>query len=252
MHSYQHNIKTFNNATRHLTRVERALYRDLIELYYDAEQPLPADDFDKLARRVMAVSDDEKAALQYVLDEFFVKTGEVYTHDYCDEQIDKYKAAVSAKARAGAASAEAKKARADARKNSRKAGDQQKSTPVEQVNNSSSTVVTNHKPETRNQNKEKDTATRLPADWVLTQEYYDAAKTARPEWPDNHVKRVADGFRDYWVAKSGKDATKLDWLATWRNWCRRDNTPVANIQPIPQPAKQRKLMPIPGRIPNHG
>lgn len=27
-------------------------------------------------------------------------------------------------------------------------------------------------------------------------------------------------FRDYWIAKSGKDATKTDWLATWRNWLR--------------------------------
>lgn len=27
-------------------------------------------------------------------------------------------------------------------------------------------------------------------------------------------------FRDYWRAKAGQDAAKLDWLATWRNWCR--------------------------------
>ena len=27
-------------------------------------------------------------------------------------------------------------------------------------------------------------------------------------------------FKDYWTSKSGKDATKLDWVATWRNWLR--------------------------------
>ena len=27
-------------------------------------------------------------------------------------------------------------------------------------------------------------------------------------------------FCDYWNAKSGKDAAKLDWQATWRNWLR--------------------------------
>ncbi|WP_413154924.1 hypothetical protein [Bartonella sp. cb54] len=27
-------------------------------------------------------------------------------------------------------------------------------------------------------------------------------------------------FRDYWSAKTGKDATKRDWQATWRNWIR--------------------------------
>lgn len=29
-------------------------------------------------------------------------------------------------------------------------------------------------------------------------------------------------FRDYWCSKAGKDGRKLDWQATWRNWCRRD------------------------------
>ena len=28
-------------------------------------------------------------------------------------------------------------------------------------------------------------------------------------------------FWDYWVAKPGQGGVKLDWLATWRNWCRR-------------------------------
>ena len=53
MHYYQHNIADFNNATRHLTRVERSLYRDMIEMYYDKEQPLPLDE-NQLFRRVLA------------------------------------------------------------------------------------------------------------------------------------------------------------------------------------------------------
>lgn len=28
-------------------------------------------------------------------------------------------------------------------------------------------------------------------------------------------------FVDYWRGKSGQDAVKRDWPATWRNWCRR-------------------------------
>ena len=51
MHYYSHNIGDFNNSTRHLTRVERSLYRDLIELYYDSEQPLQSVDRAKLARK---------------------------------------------------------------------------------------------------------------------------------------------------------------------------------------------------------
>jgi len=29
-------------------------------------------------------------------------------------------------------------------------------------------------------------------------------------------------FRNYWLAKSGRDATKVDWNLTWRNWCLND------------------------------
>ncbi|WP_375678751.1 MULTISPECIES: YdaU family protein [unclassified Bartonella] len=29
-------------------------------------------------------------------------------------------------------------------------------------------------------------------------------------------------FRDYWQAKGGKEALKVDWQATWRNWFRRE------------------------------
>ena len=29
-----------------------------------------------------------------------------------------------------------------------------------------------------------------------------------------------DKFRDYWSAKAGKDACKVNWNATWRNWVR--------------------------------
>lgn len=42
-----------------------------------------------------------------------------------------------------------------------------------------------------------------------------------PHWDRAKVLREAETFRDHWVAKSGKDATKLDWEATWRNWCRK-------------------------------
>ena len=47
------------------------------------------------------------------------------------------------------------------------------------------------------------------------------------EWAAAEVPTVdADAstrrFVDYWRAESGTKATKLDWIATWRNWLRRD------------------------------
>jgi hypothetical protein len=35
------------------------------------------------------------------------------------------------------------------------------------------------------------------------------------------VARQLDDFRDYWMAKSGQGALKIDWGRTWRTWCRK-------------------------------
>ena len=65
------------------------------------------------------------------------------------------------------------------------------------------------------------TGTRLPEDWTLPNEWRDWAIEARP---DIDAETVADSFRDFWVAKPGKDGRKADWQATWRNWVRNQKT----------------------------
>lgn len=158
MNYYPHHIGDFNSATRHLTRVERSLYRDLIELYYDTEQPLPADNFDRLARRVIAISEDEKEALQFVLDEFFELDGDLYRHERCEREIEKYRNNNSAKAKAGKASAEARKRKAEAAKSNKTTKGQQGLTDAEQPLSECATnqepVTSNQEPVTSNQVKD--------------------------------------------------------------------------------------------------
>ena len=157
MNYYQHHIGDFNNATRHLTRVERSLYRDLIELYYDKEQPLTGD-IKNLSRLVLAVNDDEKEALNVVLDDFFILKDGFYYNSRCESELVKYKANSSAKAKAGKASAEARRIAKEALLAA-------KSARVKQPLKSASTRVqqkaTNQEPRTINQepltNKEKAT-----------------------------------------------------------------------------------------------
>ncbi|NYT68781.1 DNA-binding protein [Pusillimonas noertemannii] len=62
---------------------------------------------------------------------------------------------------------------------------------------------------------------RLPSDWKLPKLWGEWALEDQPDWDADRVRLEADKFRDYWVPKTGKDATKLDWLGTWRNWVRR-------------------------------
>ena len=43
MHYYPFNIADFNLHTAHLTLEEEAVYRRLIDFYYDTEQPIPVE-----------------------------------------------------------------------------------------------------------------------------------------------------------------------------------------------------------------
>ena len=140
MNYYQHHIGDFDKSTRHLTRVERSLYRDLIELYYDTEKPIDID-LERVSRKVMANSDEEKKAFYSVIDEFFEKKEDGYHNHRCDYEIEKYHSNSKAKSKAGKISAAKRAAKRE-----------QNSTRVEQVSNEIQ-LTNNHKPITNNQNK---------------------------------------------------------------------------------------------------
>ena len=78
------------------------------------------------------------------------------------------------------------------------------------------------------------TATRLPDDWVLPKAWGEWALQERADMGEADVRREAEVFADFWRAKAGADAKKLDWQATWRNWVRRCDgpKPVARTSPF--------------------
>lgn len=70
--------------------------------------------------------------------------------------------------------------------------------------------------------------TALPKDWTLPDDW----KTwAEKERPDVDVVTVSESFRDFWIAKPGKDGRKADWQATWRNWVRNQRAqPMRRVE----------------------
>ncbi|KAA9133736.1 hypothetical protein [Microbacterium caowuchunii] len=72
-------------------------------------------------------------------------------------------------------------------------------------------VITGGKPRKR--------GTRIPDPFVVTA---DMRAWAADRTPLVNVDATTERFVNYWRAKAGKDATKLDWLATWQNWLLRD------------------------------
>jgi uncharacterized protein YdaU (DUF1376 family) len=108
MNYYPHHIGDFDRTTRHLTRIERSVYRDLMDLYYDTEARLTLD-MARLYRRIVAKSKVEQAAVVQVLVEFFEKTETGWYHSRCEYEISTYQANGSQKSMAGKASAEARR-----------------------------------------------------------------------------------------------------------------------------------------------
>lgn len=242
MNHYPHHIGDFNNATRHLTRVERSLYRDMLDLYYDTEQPLNGDT-NKLARRLLASSEEEHAAMSAVLDEFFVLEESGWHNARCDAEIAKYKVQIEQASNAGKASAAKRLNRTATQTNARKGLDERKSNdrsaPVQQNGNDRSTTVgiplnqPEPEPEPIKEKVEKENpkpdgrrGSRLPCDWKPNPELLSWAKAQRA---DLDMEKTIASFKDYWLAKAGKDGTKLDWDATFRNWVRNDRAGPASL-----------------------
>lgn len=110
MNYYPHHIGDFDRATRHLTRIERSIYRDLLEVYYDTEIPLTLDQA-ALCRKVIARTPEEVDAVRDVLAEFFHETPSGWYHDRCEQELESYRKTNTQKSAAGKASAAAKAAR---------------------------------------------------------------------------------------------------------------------------------------------
>lgn len=108
MNHYPHHIGDFDQATRHLSRIERSVYRDMMDLYYATESRLTLDT-QALCRRILARTNEEVTAVEQVLNEFFTKTTDGWYNDRCEEEIAKYRTNNTQKALAGKASAEAKR-----------------------------------------------------------------------------------------------------------------------------------------------
>ena len=62
-------------------------------------------------------------------------------------------------------------------------------------------------------------ATRLPDDWQLPKPWGDWA-VAEEQLSPPEVRRIAEQFKDYWLAAPTSKGMKRDWQATWRNWVR--------------------------------
>ena len=233
MNYYEHHLGDYAEATAHLSFLEDAAYSRLIRKYYASEKPIPVD-IAAAQRLVGARSKEERAAVETVLNEFFVLRDDGWHQDRCDAEIARYqdkqdKAKRSANARWNKADAHTER-NADAMR----------------THSEGNALQT---PDTRHQTPEEKKAPR-------------AARTASPKKsaiPDDFT--VSDRVRD-WAASNGhgqltrhlehfrsackaKGYTYVDWDEAFMGAIRKDwaglNAPQARASPNakPSPAEQR-------------
>lgn len=91
MHSYLHHIGDFRSGTYSMTRLQRAIYRELLDLYYDKEKPLGPTE-KAVCQEIGAHSDEEIEIVYWILSFKFEKTEAGFVHDVCERVIEEYRA----------------------------------------------------------------------------------------------------------------------------------------------------------------
>lgn len=200
MRHYAHHIGDYRTRTAHLSLLEDGAYRRLLDLYYMHERPLPAD-IAAIQRLCVARADDERAAVETVLREFFRLQDDGWHNSRADEEIATYQA------------------RADAgRKNGhlggRPLGANRTETGQEPDPNRRRTVTNNHEPRT-NGSGARARKTRMPEDFGFTDERAEYAKAQGCTDP-------ADTFNRFKLHHASKGTLMADWDKAWQYWCRNE------------------------------
>jgi uncharacterized protein YdaU (DUF1376 family) len=223
MNYFPFHVGDYSAHTAHLEPMEDLAYRRALDAYYLQESPLPADPVDvaRLIRMRANVADVEQ-----VLREFFTLTDAGWTNKRADAEIAKMQDKQAKARQSGLASAAARSSNVRSTDVQRTINDRstdvQLPTPTptptpEPIVLTTTEVVAAAKAPAQQKGK------RLPDDWKLPRAWGQWAVEDR-RWPPEKIRLEGEKFSDYWRAKSGKDAAKLDWEATWRNWCRNANT----------------------------
>lgn len=89
MHYYQFNIGDYRRDTHYLSLLEHGVYRQLLDMYYLSEEPIPKET-EVVFRRLSAITEVEQKAVLFVLSEFFVSSEKGWINPRCDDEISQY------------------------------------------------------------------------------------------------------------------------------------------------------------------
>ncbi len=141
MNYFQHHIGDYRRDTAHLSLLEHGVYRQLMDMYYLAEQKIP-EETEVVYRRLCARTDEEKKAVDTVLAEFF-SCDSGWSHTRCDREIAEYQG-------------KAERARSNGKLGGRPSKTKEVisgNLPVTEMKANHKPLTNNHKPLTKEKNK---------------------------------------------------------------------------------------------------
>lgn len=209
MHYYQFNIADYRKDTTHLTLIEHAIYRQLLDWYYLDEKPIPLETQWVIRRFPLGYEQ-----VEMILKEFFEQREDGWHHERCDIEINNYQHNAEKNRRNGKLGGRPKKTQWDA-------SGEPKPNPNETQTKANQELLTiNQEPLTKSTEsnslpdkpaKERKRASVLADDFAPNENGVSYATVKQLNFEQELI-----GFRNW---HSAKGTTFKDWQAAWRTWC---------------------------------
>lgn len=224
--------------TAHFSPMQFGAYCLLIGSYWNSRGRLSADP--ERLRRISRMTAEEWADAAPVIAEKFQDCDGHWLHNGLDQELAKaearYRQHAAAGSKGGKARAKPRLSAAQAEMGfSLKRDDSEPQAPANQAESQAheslkgdSVLAIKENPKDAENadlalpafldRRSKQYGARISPDWRPDQESHAFAEKLGLD--ATTIANIAAQFRDYWIAKPGKDGAKLDWGAAWRTWIR--------------------------------
>jgi len=180
MNYYQFHIGDWSLHTSHLSLEEEAVYRKLLDYYYDTEEPIPEETYPVIRRLRLA---PYKETVEVILREFFILRSDGWHNPRADREIEAYQA-------------KAERARSNGRRGGRpKKRSLRKQEVIENKNPEETGSKANHKPLTINHNKKPSSKVESDEDVTLAEKMYQRILTVAPKAKKPNLQAWAKTLR---------------------------------------------------------
>lgn len=209
MNYYQFHIADWALHTSHLTLVEEAVYRRLLDYYYDSESPIP-EETDRVIRRLRL--SEQKETVGFILAEFFVLQDGFWHNKRADAEILAYQKRANVARENGKGGGRPKKNNSLQNKNPEKTKSVNSGNPEKTISKA------NQEPLTKNQepltNKKTTSAKKFTdEDFAMACEFHESLSAQIPGFKKPNLESWANDIR---LMRQIDKRSQEDIRAMWR------------------------------------